>query len=346
MPVPALRRDRHVDRHTHLVGHGPGVAGQTVDFTLDDNPVGFAVTDSNGIATLTGVATTATAGTDMGALVASFAGTTNYAAASNATGDLVVTQAPTTLGSVAGTAVFGGTATLTATLTSSVTGQGVAGQTVDFTLDDNPVGFAVTDSNGIATLTGVATTDAAETDTGAVVASFSGTTNYAAASNATGDLVVSQAPTTLGSVAGTAAFGGTATLTATLTSSVTGLGIPGQTVDFHLRRSAGRYSPSPIATESPRSRESPRATPLEPTPVPSSPASRARRTTPPPTTRPATWLSARTPLRLEASRRTASFGGTAILTALSPPRSPAWGMAGQTVTFTLDGDHRRYGRDR
>ena len=67
-----------------------------------------------------------------------------------------------------------------------------------------------------------------------MVASFAGDTNYAAATNATGDLVVSQAATALGSVSGTASFGGTATLTATLTSSVTSLAIAGETVSFTL----------------------------------------------------------------------------------------------------------------
>ena len=181
---------------------GLGIAGQTVDFTLDGNPVGFAVTDSNGIATLTGVATSDAAGTDAGAVVASFDGTPNYAAANDATGDLVVSQVPATLGSVAGTASFGGTVTLTATLTSSVTGLGIAGQTVDFSVEGNPVVTAVTNTSGVATVTGVATTAAAGTYPGAVAASFAGDSSYAAATPATGDLVVSQAATTLGSVSG------------------------------------------------------------------------------------------------------------------------------------------------
>ena len=67
-----------------------------------------------------------------------------------------------------------------------------------------------------------------------MVASFAGDTNYVAAANATGDLVVSQAATTLGSVSGTASFGGDATLTATLTSSVTNAGASGETVSFTL----------------------------------------------------------------------------------------------------------------
>ena len=210
-----------------------GIAGETISFTLDGTSVGTAVTNSSGVATLTGVTTTDDAGTDTGGVVASFAGDSSFGA-TNASGNLVVSQAATTLGSVSGTAAFGGTATLTATLTSQVTNAGASGETVSFTLDGTSVGTAVTNSSGVATLTGVATTAAVGTDTGGVVASFAGDTNYSAATNATGDLVVSQAATTLGNVAGTASFGGTATLTATLTSAATNAGVAGETVSFTL----------------------------------------------------------------------------------------------------------------
>ena len=211
---------------------GQGIAGKTVNFTLDGAFAGQAVTSSDGVATLSGVATDDTAGTDSGGVVASFAGDINYMP-SNATGDLVVSAPASTLSSVSGTASFGGTASLTATLTSSATSAGISGETVSFTLDGTSVGTAVTNSSGLATLTGVATSDAVGTDTGGVAASFAGDSTYSAAS-ATGNLVVSQAATTLGSVAGTATVGGTATLTATLTSSVTNAGVSGETVSFTL----------------------------------------------------------------------------------------------------------------
>jgi hypothetical protein len=207
------------------------IAGETVSFMLSNTAVGTAVTNSNGIATLTGVATSAGVGTVTGAVVASFSGDANYEAAANASGDLIVVQAATALASVGGTAQFGGTATLVATLTSTVTSQPIAGETVSFTLDNVTVGTAVTDSSGVATLTGVATTDGVGTDSGAVVATFAGDANYQNSSG-TGDLVVSQAPTTLTNVLAGANFGGTATLVATLDSSVTGLPIAGETVSF------------------------------------------------------------------------------------------------------------------
>lgn len=213
---------------------GLGIAGETVTFTLNGTPVGNATTDSNGVATLTNVATSASVGTSTGAVVASFAGTADYNAASDSTGDLTVTAAATTLASAAGTASFGGTATLTATLTSQVTSLPLQGETVAFTLNGTSVGTAVTDSNGVATLTNVATSAAVGTSAGAVVASYAGSVSYTAATNATGDLVVSPADTTVTSIAATASFGGTATFVATLKSSVTNLPIPGETVDFTL----------------------------------------------------------------------------------------------------------------
>ena len=221
---------------------GQGISGETVDFTLDGAFAGQAVTDSDGVATLSGVATSQTGGTDSGGVVASFAGDTTFTP-SNGSGDLVVGQATAALGSVSGTASFGGPATLLATLTSPSTNAGIAGETVSFTLDGTSVGTAVTNSSGVATLTGVTTTADAGTDTGGLVASFAGDSSFGA-TNASGNLVVSQAATTLGSVSGTAAFGGTATLTATLTSQVTNAGT-------REKPSASRSTEPPWARRSP-----------------------------------------------------------------------------------------------
>lgn len=98
-------------------------------------------------------------------------------------------QAGATLASVSGTATHGGKATLSATLTGSG-GSSIAGETVVFTLDGAFAGVATTDSKGVATLTGVPTTNPVGTDTGGVVAYFAGNRAYQSAS-ATGDLTVS-----------------------------------------------------------------------------------------------------------------------------------------------------------
>jgi hypothetical protein len=212
---------------------GQAIPGVNVSFTLDGAFAGVAATNTSGVATLTGVTTSNAVGTDTGGIVAFFAGN-SAEKSSTGTGDLTVSAANTTLTSVSGTATFGGTATLTATLTSSVTGNPIANEPVTFTLDGTPVGSAVmTNSSGVATLTGVATTDSAGTHAGAVVANFAGTSDLNK-STGTGALTVSKANTTLSSVSGSAAFGGTATLTATLKSSVTSSGISGQTISFTL----------------------------------------------------------------------------------------------------------------
>ena len=190
------------------------------------------MTDTNGVANLTGVPTTDNVA-HTAAVVASFAGDSNYNAAADGTGVLVVSPADTSLGTVSGTAIYGGTATLVATLTSTVTNLGIPGETVTFMLDGMPVGMATTDSNGVATLTGVPTTNVAGTDTGGVVAMFAGDTNYNPATDVSGDLVVSRADTTLATVSGSGSVsGGSVTLLATLTSQVTGMGISGETVNF------------------------------------------------------------------------------------------------------------------
>ncbi len=211
---------------------GTGISGAAVFFTLDGAFAGVAATDSSGVATLSNVPTSASAGTDAGGVVAYYAGSIQ-SKTSIASGDLTVSAPATSVGSVSGTATFGGTASLSATLTSSATSQGISGETVDFTLDGTSVGSATTNSSGVATLTGVATTDTAGTHTGVVVASFAGDAQNAASSG-TGDLTVAQAGTTLGTVSGSASFGGTATLVATLTSSVTNQGISGETINFTL----------------------------------------------------------------------------------------------------------------
>ena len=157
---------------------------------------------------------------------------------------LVVGQAATSISSISGTASFGGTATLTATLTSSATNLPIAGETLNFSLDGKVVGAAVTSSSGVATLSGVATTDPAGSHAGVVSVSFAGNSNYDA-STGTGNLVVSAAATTLSSVSGSgsSAPGGTVTLVATLTSNVTAKPIEGETITFLLGT-----SPTPAGT--------------------------------------------------------------------------------------------------
>jgi hypothetical protein len=94
---------------------------------------------------------------------------------------------PTTL-TVSGSGAVHGTGTLSATITSG--GNPVSGKSITFTLNSNGVGSAVTDANGVATLSNV-NLDAFALGTypSAVSASFAGDTVYSA-STATGNLTV------------------------------------------------------------------------------------------------------------------------------------------------------------
>ncbi len=146
--------------------------------------------------------------------------------------NLTAKPVATTIDNVSGTATFGGPATLTATL-NSATGTGLGGKVVSFTLDGAFAGTAVTDSSGVATLTGVPTSDAVGTDTGGIVASFAGDSTNKLSQN-TGDLVVSQSSTTttLTSSANPSATGSSVTFTATVAAVSPGSGTPTGSVTF------------------------------------------------------------------------------------------------------------------
>jgi len=139
-------------------------------------------------------------------------------------------QTATTI-SVSGTATFGGPATLTATL-KSATGTGLGGKVVSFTLDGASAGTAVTDSSGVATLTGVTQNDTVSTP-GTIVASFAGDSTNLSSQN-TGNLVVSQSSTTtsLTSSANPSVIGASVTFTATVAAVSPGTGTPTGTVTF------------------------------------------------------------------------------------------------------------------
>jgi hypothetical protein len=100
---------------------------------------------------------------------------------------------PTSLTVDPATGTFGGTVNLSATLTSG--GNGVAGKSIDFSLNGNSVGSAVTDSNGVAALANasLAGISGGLYPTG-VGANFVGDSVYQGAS-ATNVLTVLEAPT-------------------------------------------------------------------------------------------------------------------------------------------------------
>ena len=122
---------------------------------------------------------------------------------------------PTTIAAVAGSSTYGQDATLTATLSTAASG--LAGETVDFSVGGAPVGSAVTDDSGIATLAGVDTTTLdAGNHVGDVTASFAGADPYAASSG-TGDLTIARAAQALAftTTPPAATVGGSYTVSAT-----------------------------------------------------------------------------------------------------------------------------------
>jgi uncharacterized repeat protein (TIGR01451 family) len=101
----------------------------------------------------------------------------------------------TVTNNTSGSGTYGSTATLTATLTEG--GFPLAGKSIDFTINGNGVGSAVTNSSGVATLNNASLSgvNAGDYPTG-VGASFGGDSSYLA-SNTTGDLAVAKASTSV-----------------------------------------------------------------------------------------------------------------------------------------------------
>jgi methionine-rich copper-binding protein CopC len=130
-------------------------------------------------------------------------------------GVLSATQ-PTSTTNVSGSGTYGSTGSLTAKLTSGATN--LSGKSISFSLNGVTVGSALTDVNGVATLSPVSMSGYnAGTVPGEVGASFAGDSGYDA-SSASGDLVVAQAGqaiTFTSTAPGAAVFGDTYAPTAT-----------------------------------------------------------------------------------------------------------------------------------
>lgn len=92
--------------------------------------------------------------------------------------------------------IYGGTATLSAALAWHGDGSPLAGKSIAFTIGGTPVGTAMTDGAGVATLSGVSLSGiGAGTYVAAVGASFAGDSGYAG-SDGSGDITVGKAAST------------------------------------------------------------------------------------------------------------------------------------------------------
>ncbi|MET3542612.1 hypothetical protein ABID22_003342, partial [Pontibacter aydingkolensis] len=139
-----------------------------------------------------------------------------------ATVDVVInTIQPTALEVATATGTYGGTTSFSATLTSG--GSPLSDKTISFTLNGSPVGSAITNSNGIATLSNVSIAGINASSTayaGAVGASFAAESGYAA-STGSGNLTVNKASSTI-AVTGSNTFTYDGTAQGPATSTITG----------------------------------------------------------------------------------------------------------------------------
>jgi hypothetical protein len=111
-----------------------GVGGVPVSFTLGGTAVGTATTNSNGVATLTGAdASTFSAGTNSGAVGASFAGSGEFTSSSGSGTLLVGTTQAISFGAISGTYTVGGSGP-----SLSATG-GASGNPITFTASSSGV---------------------------------------------------------------------------------------------------------------------------------------------------------------------------------------------------------------
>ncbi len=127
---------------------GGGVAGRTLTFTVDGQPVGTAMTNAGGHAVLAYTVPLAIGSKTIGV---SFTGDSFYGASSGS-GTLTVSQAVTKLAVTDRTVKVGRTVTLRARLHRVSDGAYLTGQTVQFSVNGSVVGTGATDSGGYANL--------------------------------------------------------------------------------------------------------------------------------------------------------------------------------------------------
>ena len=212
-----------------LAGTATGTAqsGKTLTFLVDGASVGTAVTNGNGLASLSYVLP---AGLTPGihALGAAFAGDSGAAASSVAGTLLVLSNTALSVASLPG--AYGQTVTLTATLTRTTDGAALSGRTVGFAVGGVQAGTAITSAAGVATLTYVVP-NGLTLGAHPVAASFADNGGYLACSG-TGTLTVAKAGTSLTVPAASGARGATVTLRATLQRATDGALMANRSVTF------------------------------------------------------------------------------------------------------------------
>ncbi|MCW2799039.1 MAG: hypothetical protein JWQ70_511 [Aeromicrobium sp.] len=232
---------------THFTAHLTAAEGTgtpntgTVQFTVDGSNFGAPVAISSGSATSTSTSTLSTGDHTVGAVYsgdASFLGstattTTQHVAKAQTTTSLVQDINPTT---------HGQTVTFTATVAVVAPGVGGPGGAVQFTIDGNPVGTAVSMTGDHATLQ----TSSLHAGNHDVVATYNGNGDFASSDSATIVHGVDQSQThvSLTSSDASAVSGQPLTFTAHVSPTGNGAGDPSGTVTFFA---GGEQIGSPVA---------------------------------------------------------------------------------------------------
>ncbi len=204
--------------------HNLNLTGKNVTFSVNGTLVGSALTDSFGIATLP---YTITQGAGIYPIFAQFTGDTIYLS-KNATNNLTVNFTPTNMSVTPVTGYYGDLVNLTANLTDSLHGVPVVGRNVTFSVNGTPVGSALTDASGLATLGyNVALTMGSYQ----ILAAFAGDTVFSGSSN-NSNLIVNQIPTNLIISPISGYYGYLVNLTATLTDLHNNITVAGKNVSF------------------------------------------------------------------------------------------------------------------
>ncbi len=206
-------------------------AGETLIFKIDGTAIGSAATDATGTATLSFTADT-TLAVGSHALTAEFAGDSNHNASVSGNAVLTVSLSKTNISPSGVTAALGQTVSLKARLRRSSDGSVMSNEMVAFTVAGNQAGTAVTDSNGIATLSYTVPLNAA-LGAESITATFTGDSLYAACAG-TATLTVNQPTTYLTPTNASGKVGQQVSLKALLRSKPGSLPVVGRAVTFQL----------------------------------------------------------------------------------------------------------------
>ncbi len=209
------------------------VPGEPVTLTLNGTQTCTATTNASGVASCTITPTSPPGSYSVSGSFGGDTSTTPVLLSSSGTGTFTETKAPTTLTYTGSTTTTSGQApNLSATLTSG-NGTPLPGQTVTFTLGSGSTAqscTATTNAGGVASCHICSYNQTASPLP--VTVTYGGNTYYSGSSTSKSVTVVT--PTTLVVNATTGTDGQPVTLSGTLVSSVTGHGVPGQTVTLTL----------------------------------------------------------------------------------------------------------------